>query len=40
MALKFMYGVKNDEVKTMLPTQLTLSADSVPTTDDLRMKPG
>ena len=35
---KFMNGVKGDELKTMLATYFTLSADSVPTPDDLRMK--
>ena len=38
IASKFMDEVKSDELKTMLATQFTLSADSVPTPDDLRMK--
>ena len=38
IALKFMDGVKSDELKTMLATHFILSADSVPTPDDLRMK--
>ena len=29
---------KSDELKTMLATHFTLSADSVPTPDDLQMK--
>ena len=33
-----MSGEKSDELKTMLATHFTLSADSVPTPDDLRMK--
>ena len=37
-ASKFMDGVKSDELKTMLATHFTLSADSVPTPDDLRIK--
>ena len=35
---KFMVGLKSDELKTMLDTQFTLSADSLPTPNDLRMK--
>ena len=38
IASNFMDGVKSDELKTMLATHFTLSADSVPTSDDLRMK--
>ena len=38
IASKFMDGVKIDELKTMTATQFTLSADSVPTPDNLRMK--
>ena len=38
IASKFMNGVKSDELKTMLATHCTLSAESVPTLDDLRMK--
>ena len=38
IALKFMDGVKSDELKTMLATHFTLSLDQVPTPDDLRMK--
>ena len=37
IASKFMAGVKSDELKTMLVTHFTLSADSMPTPDDLRM---
>ena len=33
-----MDGVKSDELKTILATHFTLSADSVPTPDDLRLK--
>ena len=35
---KLKKGVKNDELKTILVTQFTLSADSVPTQDELRKK--
>ena len=35
---KFMVGLKSDELKPMLDTQFTLSADSLLTPDDLRMK--
>ena len=38
IASKFMVDVKCDELKNMLATQFTLSAYSVPTHDDLRMK--
>ena len=38
IASKFMDGVKNDELKTMLATHFTLSLDQVPTGNDLRMK--
>ena len=38
IASKFMDAVKSDELKTMLATHFTLSADSVPTPDNLRMK--
>ena len=38
IASKFIDGVKSDELKTILATHFTLSADSVPTPDDLRMK--
>ena len=38
IASKFMEGVKSDELKTMLATHFLLSADSVPTADDLRIK--
>ena len=38
IASKLMDGVKSDELKTMLATHFTLSADSVPKPDDLRMK--
>ena len=38
IASKFMDGVKSDELKIMLATHFTLSADSVPTPDDLHMK--
>ena len=38
IASKFMHRVKSDELKTMLATHFTFSADSVPTPDDLRMK--
>ena len=34
---KFMDGVRSDELKTMLVTHITLSADSLPTADDLRV---
>ena len=39
IASKFIDGVKSDELKTMLDTDFTLSADSVPTPDDLLIKP-
>ena len=35
---QFIDGVKSDELKTMLTTHFTLSADSDPTPDELRMK--
>ena len=35
--LQFMDGVRSDELKTMLVTHITWSADSVPTADDLRV---
>ena len=38
MASKFVDGVKSDELKTILATHFTLSADSVPTPDDFCMK--
>ena len=38
IASKFMNGVKSDELKTMSVTHFTLSADSVPTPDDLLIK--
>ena len=38
IASKFMDGVKNEELKTMLATHFTLSLDQVPTPDDLRVK--
>ena len=38
IASKFMNRVKSDELKTIWASHFTLSADSVPTTDDLRMK--
>ena len=38
IASKFMDGVKIDDLKTMLATHFTLSADSVPTPDDFCMK--
>ena len=38
IASKFVDGVRSDELKTMLATHFTLSADSVPTPDDLRKK--
>ena len=38
LASKFLDGVKSDELKTMLVTCFTLSADFVPTPDDLRIK--
>ena len=38
IASKLMDGVKCDELKTMLATHFNLSADSVPTPNDLRMK--
>ena len=38
IASKFMDGEKSDELKTMLATHFTLSADSVPTPDDMRIK--
>ena len=38
VASKFMDGVQNDELKTMLATHFTLSLDQVPKPDDLRMK--
>ena len=38
IALKFMDGVKSEELKTMLATHFTLSLDQVSTPDDLRMK--
>ena len=38
IALSFMDGVRSDELKTMLATHFTLSADSRHTPDDLRMK--
>ena len=38
IASKFMEGVKSDKLKTMLDTHFTLSAESVPMFDNLRMK--
>ena len=38
IASKFMDGVKSDELKTMFANHFTLSADSVPTPDDLTLK--
>ena len=38
IASKPMDGVKSDKLKTMLATQFTLSADSEPTPNDLRME--
>ena len=38
IASKFMLRVKSDELKTMLATHFTLSADSVPKPNDLRVK--
>ena len=38
IASKFMDAVKSDELNIMLATHFTLSADSVPTPDDLHMK--
>ena len=38
IALSFMDGVRSDELKTMLATHFTLTADSRHTPDDLRMK--
>ena len=38
IASKLMDGVKSDELQTMLTNQFSLSADSVPTLDDLRRK--
>ena len=36
---KNMDGVKSDELKTILATHFTLSADSVPTPDELLLQP-
>ena len=38
LASQFIDGVKSDELKTMLATHFTLSADSMPTPDELGMK--
>ena len=39
IALKFLDGVKSDELKTMLAAHFTLSLVQSPMADDFRMKP-